>query len=326
MTHRLDEEVRQRLPQAFAPGAGPGLLHLGATEIGRILPPAWAWWRDLAARYVTALCATPEGGEIGVVTPGSDGGRSRSQLLSLLLPVKRAAEHCAWLRKPVDDGGIDHPLRWTAAEAYRFLGDLAQPEAAGIVVRTPSAWRSGRPARPVVKASVGERAPSLLGRDALLDFKVEVSLEGELLGAAELSELLKRGDGFQLLRGRWVEVNRQAIDRLLQRFEGIAKAAADNGLPFAEAMRLLAGASPDAVGDPLDADWSELVAGPWLAETLQGLRQPEGLAQISRGADLKATLRPYQQAACAGCTCSANLGWALALDLVKLDIHAAQQN
>ena len=68
----LDEEVRQRLAQAFAPGAGPGLLHLGTVEIGRVLPPAWAWWRDLAARYVTALCATPEGGEIAVDTPGAD--------------------------------------------------------------------------------------------------------------------------------------------------------------------------------------------------------------------------------------------------------------
>jgi non-specific serine/threonine protein kinase len=36
----LDEAVRQRLEQAFAPGAGRGLLHLGTTEIGRILPPA----------------------------------------------------------------------------------------------------------------------------------------------------------------------------------------------------------------------------------------------------------------------------------------------
>ena len=38
-----------------------------------------------------------------------------------------------------------------------------------------------------------------------------------------------------------------------------------------------------------------MVAGPWLAETLKGLRSPEGLAQIDPGAALKATLRPYQQ-------------------------------
>jgi hypothetical protein len=59
-TPLLDDAVRERLEQAFATGAGAGLLHLGTTEIGRILPPAWAWWRDLAARDVMALCATPE--------------------------------------------------------------------------------------------------------------------------------------------------------------------------------------------------------------------------------------------------------------------------
>ena len=44
---------------------------------------------------------------------------------------------------------------------------------------------------------------------------------------------------------------------------------------------------------PTGRNW---IAGPWLAETLQGLRQPEGLAQVSPGPELKATLRPYQQA------------------------------
>ena len=58
---------------------------------------------------------------------------------------------------------------------------------------------------------------------------------------------------------------------------------------------LVAGASLDEADSSADADWSQLVAGPWLAETLHGLRQPEGLAQVSPGAELKATLRPYQQ-------------------------------
>ncbi|TCK35355.1 hypothetical protein B0G84_7354 [Paraburkholderia sp. BL8N3] len=67
----LADEVRLRLGGSFALGAGHGLLHLGTAEIGRVLPPAWAWWRDFAARYVTALCATPEGGEITIVTPAT---------------------------------------------------------------------------------------------------------------------------------------------------------------------------------------------------------------------------------------------------------------
>src|SRR5208282_3411693 len=39
----------------------------------------------------------------------------------------------------------------------------------------------------------------------------------------------------------------------------------------------------------------QVVAGPWLRETLQGLRGPEGLATAEPGAALHGTLRPYQQ-------------------------------
>jgi superfamily II DNA or RNA helicase len=398
---RLVEEIRLRLGSSFALGAGHGLLHLGTVEIGRILPPVWAWWRDFAARYVTALCATPEGGEIAVVTPATkdfdaliadappmmggeyltpevlvtlwgeidtalhqelaiekvslqdflksrhpawnlvgrvhfnlaenrkdpespfaflatytsrlsahgkaqhqplsqalaefSGARSRVQLLSLLLPVQRAAQDCDWLRDMVDTGEIYHPLRWTPLDAHRFLKDLPKLETAGIVVRTPGVWQAGRPARPVVKASVGARPPSLLGKDALLDFSMEVSLDGEHLSASEVRDLLQGADGLQLIRGRWVEVDQKRLGRLLKRFEAM-ETAAKAGLPFNEALRLLAGVSLDDGGDPADRDWSQLVAGPWLAEILQELRQPEGLAQISPGAELKASLRPYQQA------------------------------
>ena len=175
------------------------------------------------------------------------------------------------------------------------LSDVPKLEAAGIIVRAPGAWQAGRPARPLVKASIGARTPSLLGKDALLDFSIEVTLDGERLDAAEIKALLAGGDGLHLLRGRWVEVDRKKLGRMLERFQAIERAAAEHGLPFAEAMRLLAGASLDEADNSADADWSQLVAGPWLADTLQGLRQPEGLAQVSPGAELKATLRPYQQ-------------------------------
>jgi non-specific serine/threonine protein kinase len=62
-------------------------------------------------------------------------------------------------------------------------------------------------------------------------------------------------------------------------------------------MRMLAGA--DVAGDSeagqADPDWSRVVAGPWLRETLEGLRAPETLARLQPGEALKTTLRPYQQ-------------------------------
>jgi SNF2 family DNA or RNA helicase len=52
----------------------------------------------------------------------------------------------------------------------------------------------------------------------------------------------------------------------------------------------------EQLGDPSDPDWSTVSAGPWLAETLKGLRSPDGLARIEPGPALQASLRPYQQA------------------------------
>src|SRR5216117_2396018 len=46
---------------------------------------------------------------------------------------------------------------------------------------------------------------------------------------------------------------------------------------------------------PSDPDWTRVVAGPWLAEALAGLRGPEGLSRIDPGGSLKGTLRPYQE-------------------------------
>jgi len=224
------------------------------------------------------------------------GAAHRERLLSLLLPVQRAAERCAWLKRMVDAGEIFHPLRWSPQEAFRFLGDVAELERAGVVIRMPANWRAGRPARPQVTSTVGARAPSALGTDALLDFRMEVTLDGRTLTQAEVKEILAGASGLALIRGQWVEVDRERLERMMGRFEEAERLSAGSGLPFAEAMRMLAGADvgKDGAAAGADPDWSGVVAGPWLAETLKGLRSPDGLARIHPGDELHGTLRPYQ--------------------------------
>jgi superfamily II DNA or RNA helicase len=226
------------------------------------------------------------------------GAKNKTRLLSLLKPVQEGAMQCTWLRAMVDSGELYHPLRWSAAEAFQFLTDVPTLEAAGIVVRAPSSWASGRPLRPKIRATVGGRVPSVLGKDALLDFQVELTLGEEHLTATEIRALLKGSDGLQFLRGRWVEVDRVKLKQLLDKFRKVEAAAAAGGLPFAEAMRLVAGVAVDEeeTDEPPDPGWSTVSAGPWLAETLKRLRSPEGFAHIDPGATLNATLRPYQQA------------------------------
>jgi len=252
------------------------------------------------ATYTTRLSAEAKAQHLplGKALQEYAGARNRERLLSLLMPVQRAAENCPWLKAMVDAGDVFHPLRWSAQQALQFLKDVPALENAGVVVRMPASWRMNRPARPQVKATVGGNAPSQLGTDALLDFRMEVTLDGESLSAAEIKRLLAHSDGLALIRGKWVEVDHERLNRTLEQFEAIERRAATDGLSFGEAMRMLAGAgiAGDGAAGQEDVDWSQTVAGPWLAETLAALRRPDGLSRVDPGRFFHGTLRPYQQA------------------------------
>ncbi|MBI2071585.1 MAG: ATP-dependent helicase, partial [Gemmatimonadetes bacterium] len=56
----LEAALAERLRQAFARGAGHGLLRLGGAEIGQVLPPVFTYWREFGSCYVTALCTRPD--------------------------------------------------------------------------------------------------------------------------------------------------------------------------------------------------------------------------------------------------------------------------
>jgi non-specific serine/threonine protein kinase len=396
----LEAKQQERLAAAFARSTGHGLLALGGREVGSALPPSFAYWRELGARFVTTLCTLPDatvpeapsvnelaslvskapsmaGGEylstkvlsslwsqvgeafteelrasglpledflkqlnpawnlvgrvhfnlaenrrdeeapfaflatytkrlaasgkaqhqpLGEALREYAGAANKERLLALLLPVQRAAESCAWLKQLVDASELFHPLRWSPREAFQLLGDVHALEQAGVVVRMPATWRGGRPARAQATGTVGTKAPGGVGKDALLDFKAQLTLDGEPLTPAEMKALLRDSRGLAFIRGQWVEVDRERLERTLSRFQEAEQVAKAQGLSFVEAMRLLAGAAITENGaEDLDPTWGGVAAGPWLAKQLEGLRSPEGLAQVDPGKELRGELRPYQR-------------------------------
>jgi non-specific serine/threonine protein kinase len=285
--------------QAFLKTLNPawnliGRVHFNLAENRR--DPDWPF--AFLATYTTRLSAEAKIQHVplGQALREYAGAAHRGKLLSLLVPVQRAAEHVSWLKAMVDAGEIFHPLRWSPAEAARLLNSVPDLESAGVVVRLPAHWRAGRPSRPQVTATVGTHPPSGTGLDALLDFRMEVTLEGEPLSAEEMARLLAGTETLVLLRGQWVEIDRPRLDRAMRRFREVQDLAEQEGLTFAEAMRLLAGT--EATGDDESAaaaDWAHITAGAWLTETLRALRSPDG-AGVDPGPALKGRLRPYQQA------------------------------
>jgi len=168
-------------------------------------------------------------------------------------------------------------------------------EESGLVVRLPDWWKK-RP-RPRVQVAIGSNVGETLSAQALLDFRVQLTLDGADLTPEEVAALTASGEGLALLRGQWVEVDGEKLRQALEQWRRV-EAEAGDGLSFMEGMRLLAGARRDLSGnDPTldETGWAFVEAGGRLQEMLAGLREPARLAAVQAGDRLRATLRPYQQ-------------------------------
>jgi SNF2 family DNA or RNA helicase len=223
------------------------------------------------------------------------GAKEQAKLVALLEPVRRAAQGCPLVRELLESKVLFSPQAWTIRQAYRFLTEAPRIEEAGVVVRLPDWWSAKKPPRPQVQVHIGGKPVSMLGMDQMLDFHAELALDGEPLTDDERRRLLEASDGLVLLRGKWVEADRERLDAALKQWKALQKEHAQ-GISFIEGMRLLAGAKleSDADSDISLAEWSRITAGDWLKQTLERLRHPESIDACQPGRDLQATLRPYQ--------------------------------
>jgi len=225
------------------------------------------------------------------------GARNQSALTNLLSPVQRAAEKSGLARELVESRRLFQPLAWTPSEAHRFLRDIPLFEESGLLVRVPDWWKTGRPSRPQVSVRIGETKGTLLGLESLMDFSVEVALDGERLTQAELRQVMAAKDGLVLLKGKWVEIDRDRLNQVLEHWQRIGKGG--DGVTFLEGMRMLAGLGRGGEGDPLaeaqTREWSQVVPGQWLRQTLDTMRDPSVIEGFDPERDLRAQLRGYQR-------------------------------
>ena len=227
------------------------------------------------------------------------GAKNGAALASLLSPVQRAAEQSKLARELLDSRAVFHPQVWRPEQAFSFLHNVPVFEQSGVVVRIPDWWKAGRPPRPQVTVRIGEAKGVSLGADSLLDFQVQMSLEGEPLTEDELRGLLQSASGLVLLKGKWVEVDKEKLEQVLDHWQKVQSGAAAGGVPLLEGMRLLSGFQPGQGGEA-DAEvarlnWSSVVAGDALRNMLEQMQTPEVSNESDPGEELRATLRTYQR-------------------------------
>jgi non-specific serine/threonine protein kinase len=227
------------------------------------------------------------------------GAKNRAALSALLSPVQKAGAESKLARELLDSRAVFHPQVWRPEQAFAFLKDIPLFEQSGVVVRIPDWWKAGHPPRPRVSVRIGEAGGNRLGTDSLLDFNVSVSLEGEPLTEAELKAILQSTGGLVLLKGKWVEVDRDKLQEVLNHWQQVQSATGRGGMTLLEGMRLLSGfdrvQADELETESARAEWSSVVAGETLRKVLDEMQQPGTSAESDPAPELRAELRPYQK-------------------------------
>ena len=223
------------------------------------------------------------------------GAGNQQKLADLLEPVQRAARNSPLVQEMLDSRQLFQPHALAVHQAHRFLTAVPAMEDAGVVVRVPNWWKARTStSRPEVRVKIGQKQPGLVGLDSLLDFSIDLALDGEPLTQKERDQILQATDGLTLLRGQWTEVDQGKLREALDHWKLVEQEYSD-GIDFIRGMRMLAGVQLEKNDfSEQTTDWTQVTAGDWLYGALQQLKDPSGLMNCEPGHDLNATLRSYQ--------------------------------
>lgn len=216
----------------------------------------------------------------------------QTKLLSLMSTVAKAADRSGLISDLMESGEMFYPLRFTAEEAYIFLTEIPLYEEAGIMCRVPDWWRKHSNSVKLT-ISMGDKKPSAVGLDAIMDFRPTLTVDGEILTEEQLREFLNMAEGLIHYKGKWVEINKRKLEAALAAFERVKETADGDGLSIAEAMRMELDISRELGAAEQELDFT-VTSGVWLRELREKLLCPKKLDAVELEATVHATLRDYQ--------------------------------
>lgn len=214
------------------------------------------------------------------------------KLLKLLVTVDDAAQKSELVSSLRDSGELFYPLAWSSREAFAFLQEIPIYEESGILCRIPNWWKK-KTAGITMHVSIGEKTPSMVGMEALLDFSPRLMIGDTEISEEEARRLLNESEGLAFLKNKWVAVDPEKLRQTLVAFEKAGELNAEEGISLLDAMRLAM--NPQKLLGTAAADISGISHGEWLQTIFARLQRPETIARVKTSKAFKARLRRYQQ-------------------------------
>lgn len=220
----------------------------------------------------------------------------REGLLALLTPLRNAAARAPFLAQLIDGGSIYRPLAWSARETYMFLQCAPVLEEVGIDLRMVDLWQKQPPRIQLeitAEAENGGGKPSPLGLHTLLHFSAAVAMGAHHLSDEEIRELMEGEDGLVRFRGRWVQIDREQLRRLMEEWQQALRMHA-GGIPLLAGLRYLLGGRGDALPRlPAAREGVVLRLGEKTGDALRRVGKETPPLRLPHALD--GCLRPYQR-------------------------------
>jgi len=216
-----------------------------------------------------------------------------TKLLALISTVIKAAEKSVFISELLESGELFSPLKLNAEEAYTILKEIGIYEEAGIMCRVPDWWRKrNNPIR--LSVTIGEKEPSKVGLNAIMDFSPSLNIGDEGITELELRTFLDMAEGLVKYKGKWVEINKKKLEAVLQAFEKVMDITKDKVLSLGDAMRLELNMNKllNISTDEIDISVSN---GQWLRSMKESLIHPAVIEKVGTAPSFYAILRAYQE-------------------------------
>ncbi len=236
---------------------------------------------------------------------------NEEKLLQLMSTISKAADRSDFISELMGNGELFSPLKLTKEEAFIILKEIYIYEEAGIMCRIPNWWRKKSNSLKL-SVTIGNKEVSKIGLDQLLSFEPELFLGDEKITRAELKKLLQESEGLAFIKGKWVEIDKEKLQKVLDAYQKAENLSKEDGLTMADAMRMELNA-----GEKLGIDDQivelQVSNGTWLKDMRDKMCNPEIIKESEPKGSFNAILRPYQQTGFAWLSYMQELGFGACL-------------
>ncbi|MCZ6835738.1 MAG: DEAD/DEAH box helicase [Planctomycetota bacterium] len=234
----------------------------------------------------------------GGLLPGGIGAEKAQEVL--LTELGRASRIYDKIENALNETTPNH-LELSTAEAYEFLTDYKPLlEESGFEVIVPDWWKDP-------SAQIGARlfidapelnmqprtaeeaadASNMVGLQSLVNYQWQIAIGDQPLSMDEFHALAAQNTPLVRLRGRWVEIRPDQIEKALKFIES----QPDGEMPLLQAIRLAHGAAGKNIGLHV----SGFDATGWVNDLLGASQDEKRMPQLDQPKGFLGELRPYQQ-------------------------------